>query len=269
MKETLHFPEELRGQVWFHRNRGRLHPRHRHDELEFNLIVRGTGKYLVKDRAYDVQRNDVLWLFPDQEHILVDMSPDFSMWIAIWRPSLVKAICTGKDARILRQGDPTGRFCRRLTNPQAARLNSLCDDLFAARMETDLYNAGIAYALLAAWATYNAGDELPASAIVHPAVEQAARALRAGDATLSLTQLSKRAGLSPARLSRLFKQQLGIALVEYRNRQRLDRFLALRAADAGGNLMRLALDAGFGSYPQFHRVFTAMMACSPARFFKK
>jgi AraC-like DNA-binding protein len=29
-----------------------------------------------------------------------------------------------------------------------------------------------------------------------------------------------------------------------------------------------ALDAGFGSYPQFHRVFRAETGCAPAEYFR-
>jgi AraC-like DNA-binding protein len=34
-------------------------------------------------------------------------------------------------------------------------------------------------------------------------------------------------------------------------------------------LMRLALDAGFGSYTQFHRVFHRVLGCSPAQYAKR
>ncbi|MBA3709824.1 MAG: helix-turn-helix domain-containing protein, partial [Planctomycetes bacterium] len=72
-------------------------------------------------------------------------------------------------------------------------------------------------------------------------------------------------GLSASRLSRLFKQQIGLALVDYRNRLRIERFLAApRMPEA--SLLDAALAAGFGSYPQFHRVFKRMMGCAPAAY---
>jgi len=57
-----------------------------------------------------------------------------------------------------------------------------------------------------------------------------------------------------------------MSMTEFRNRCRLRRFFALYEPEA--SLMTTALDAGFGSYPQFHRVFTALVGRSPAAFRK-
>jgi AraC-like DNA-binding protein len=68
--------------------------------------------------------------------------------------------------------------------------------------------------------------------------------------------------ISHSRLFRTFKTQMGMSLVEYRNRLRLDRFAGL--LDRGRtNLLQAALEAGFGSYAQFHRVFRAQVHASP------
>jgi AraC-like DNA-binding protein len=70
-------------------------------------------------------------------------------------------------------------------------------------------------------------------------------------------------GLS--RLGRVFKILVGVSLVEYRNRLRLDRFEEL--LDGGcTNLRTAALDAGFGSYAQFYRVFRARLHASPREY---
>jgi AraC-like DNA-binding protein len=105
---------------------------------------------------------------------------------------------------------------------------------------------------------------------VHPAVERTARLLLSDENSYNLSQLARRAGLSPSRLSRLFKQQTGLSIVEFRNRQRMQRFLEHyeRERDSGRQitLLNAALDAGFGSYPQFHRVFRQVTGCSPAEY---
>ncbi len=68
--------------------------------------------------------------------------------------------------------------------------------------------------------------------------------------------------VSHSRLFRTFKTRMGMSLVDYRNRLRLDRFAGLM--DRGGtNLLEAALEAGFGSYAQFHRVFRAQVHASP------
>jgi AraC-like DNA-binding protein len=68
--------------------------------------------------------------------------------------------------------------------------------------------------------------------------------------------------ISLSRLARVFKVLMGMSLVEYRNRLRLDRFETL--LDRGhDSLHDAALAAGFGSYAQFHRVFRAQLRVTP------
>jgi AraC-like DNA-binding protein len=64
----------------------------------------------------------------------------------------------------------------------------------------------------------------------------------------------------------LFKQQTGVALVDFRNRQRIERFLELYGTGQRRKMSDAALDAGFGSYPQFHRIFKRVIGCSPGNY---
>jgi methylphosphotriester-DNA--protein-cysteine methyltransferase len=55
---------------------------------------------------------------------------------------------------------------------------------------------------------------------------------------------------------------MGMSLVEYRHRRLMARFFeALERGQA--NLLAAALDAGFGNYTQFHRVYRRMFGKSP------
>ncbi len=85
------------------------------------------------------------------------------------------------------------------------------------------------------------------------------------DLTLDGNRLAKKLGVSAGKLARDFKTEMGVSLVEYRNRLRLERFLAL-VDRGGGNLLEAALDAGFGSYAQFHRVFRTMLGTTPREY---
>ena len=58
---------------------------------------------------------------------------------------------------------------------------------------------------------------------------------------------------------------MGVSLVEYRNRLRVERFFA--SVDRGGsNLQEAAQEAGFGSYAQFHRVFRKLLGTTPREY---
>src|SRR5690606_9164183 len=101
----------------------------------------------------------------------------------------------------------------------------------------------------------------------HPVVTGTLRLL-AKDPSLGGKELASHLSLSLSRLARVFKQEMGMSLVEYRNRLRLERFDLL--VDAGGdNLMEAAREAGFGSYSQFHRVFRALRGKTASQHLKR
>ena len=252
------------GRVWRHEPRGRLHYWHRHDEPEFNLVVRGTARYLLSDRRYDLGPGCLVWLFPEQEHLMVDLSPDLVMWIGIHRPRpLDRAIGDGPN-RGLTARDPAGHFSRLLAPADAAFLGHLCSDIAAAG-DPGLANSGLTYLFLTAWARFLRATDLPAGPRLHGAVERAA-ALLDRDPGADLGAVAIDAGLSPWRLSRLFHRQVGQTLVAFRSRRRVQRFLTLKKEQPERTMLALALDAGFGSYAQFHRAFRAAMGVAPADY---
>ena len=257
------------GRLWTHRYAPQMRQAHRHAEVEINLVLAGRAAYLLGDRRYDLTRHTLVWLFPGQNHILLDESADYQMWIGVFTPRLLARVCTTRDTRMLCEEDPPGFFCRRLPEKHCSRLETLFAEVNEAEGEPARFNAGLGYALLSAWNAYGAAQESAAGPDVHPAVEQAARLLRDDPDPLPVEQIAARVGLSASRLSRLFHQQTGISLVDFRNRQRIGRFLRLYGQGRRVSLLEAALDAGFGSYPQFYRVFQQHMGCSPADYRRK
>ena len=76
--------------------------------------------------------------------------------------------------------------------------------------------------------------------------------------------LAHELGVSPGHLARAFKREMGISLVDYRNRKRIDRFWDSMQRDGrGGSLKQAAYEAGFGSYAQFNRVHKKFAGKSP------
>lgn len=265
MRQHLHLPAELDGNVWRYSNVAAVNRRHTHAELELNLVTRGFGTYLLGNRSYEIRRGDLLWLFPAQDHVLIDQSTDFQMWIAVFRRKAIRRTATDASARPLLQSNFNQESCRRLTQRDLQRLESLFTELAAPATPPGFLNAGLGYALLSAWKSFRDAADVPMRD-VHPAVERAARLIRDGSTTSSLDQLSHVAGLSPARLSRLFKQQTGFAMVDFRNRKRIERFLEIYGTGQRHTMLDAALQAGFGSYPQFHRVFKQVVGTSPANY---
>lgn len=88
------------------------------------------------------------------------------------------------------------------------------------------------------------------------------------DPSVSRGALAEGLGVSPSKLGKAFRAQMGIAFVDYRNQLRLQRFLKL-VYPGGGNVSAAARSAGFGSYAQFHRVFRALVGQSPKEYLKQ
>jgi AraC-like DNA-binding protein len=188
------------------------------------------------------------------------------MWVVVFRPDLVARRAGQGDRRILRSGDPGDVLCRQVDSRHVDLLNHVYEGAQGGDTDLDFVNAALDYALVASWQAYQFSSESIPRTDVHSAVAKAARLVTHTDRSLGLNALAREAGLSPARLSRLFKQQAGISLTAFRQRKCLERFLRLYRTGARYTLMEAALLAGFGSYPQFHRVFCRIMKTNPAAY---
>jgi AraC-like DNA-binding protein len=255
----------LDGRVMRHRV-GDVRPRaHRHAELEVNLVVRGTASYLLGDRRYALTPATLTWLFPGQDHVLVDESSDHELWWAVFRPTLVAQVATTREARPLLEEDPVGQFSRRLDSGRVRRLSTLFHEVQDAEtMDDVLVNTGLAYLLSFAWRAFLDSDDVVEGVDLHPAVETVARMLRADPDAGDLAALARAARLSSSHLSRIFKEQIGVSISQFRNQQRLQRFLRLYGRGRRTTALTAALEAGFGSYAQFYRVFREQTGRSPS-----
>ncbi|MEO6848961.1 MAG: AraC family ligand binding domain-containing protein, partial [Chthoniobacterales bacterium] len=66
---------------------------HHHVELELNVVVSGAITYVVGGRRFTFTRRTLLWMFPEQEHQLVDRSPDAQYYVAVFKPEMIKRSC--------------------------------------------------------------------------------------------------------------------------------------------------------------------------------
>ncbi len=85
------------------------------------------------------------------------------------------------------------------------------------------------------------------------------------DPSLSCESLAKALQMSSGPLARTVKHYAQVSIVDHRNEIRLARFLG-RVDTKAGNLLEAALEAGFGSYAQFHRVFRARFGQAPREY---
>jgi AraC-like DNA-binding protein len=243
---------------------GNLPQLHSHRELELNVVSGGTGTYYIKGEQYSIGPGSVLWLFSGQPHLLADFSSDLHMWVAVFRTPLVRRMSQPEWARELRKQDPGTVYVRGLNRTAFEEIENLCRRLAATAADDHAYfNACLGCLLRQAWEVTRSGSPLAVSGKVHPAVERVVRRLKAGSLNEPFDHLAREAGLSYSRLGYLFREQMGETLGDYRNRLRVQRFQYLAGSRPERTLLDSALEAGFGSYAQAHRVIRECTGSAP------
>ncbi len=256
MPEALYQPFPLpgaaRAHVWHHVPETRR-PRHFHSEPELNLITAGSATFGMGDTRLSVAAGDLLWWSPGQDHVLLDASPDFDLYVIGLTPEL--------SARVLGNGATPaygGSTRTELGREALARLRSWCgapigsDPGAVERHVGDLWR--------------HAHDLRTTASDKHTLTSRALVSLIERP-ELGRNDVAVAGRAHPTDVSRHFHKDVGLRLTEYRTRVRLLRFIH-NVDTFGQGLLAAALDAGFGSYSQCHRAFQETLGCSPRQFFR-
>jgi AraC-like DNA-binding protein len=266
---------------------------HHHVELELNLVVRGAISYVVGGRRFTFERRTLLWLFPSQEHQLIDRTPDAQVYVAVFKPTLLARTCRSEPyAELRRKTTDTEGVLHTLVSPETFDLvRKTMDALMVGAPDPDLLNreagfglsgdfrfehrdaeglnAGLHHLLLLCWRQQRPGQIETGAVKLHPAVRKALDLLSTSGETDKMPELARRCGASAEHLSRLFALQVGVPMVQYRNSVRLGRFLERHRSESEKTMAEKVFAAGFGSYAQFHRVFTRAYGRGPRECLKE
>ena len=234
-----------RAQVWRHQPSYRR-PRHFHDEPELNVVVAGTGVLGVGDRVVKVSVGEMILFQPGQDHVLLESSAEFDLFVLALTPELAERAVGLRSLASSRSVPLPAEEIRAKTQEFVAL--------------ADVSDRGVVETRLAEF--FKQAVER-----AHGTHVLSRRALEFARTTpsLSTSALARRFATAPSRVSQHFHDDLGMTLVEYRARLKLIKFI--EHADRGHRLNRAALDAGFGSYAQCHRVFRRALGCSPRAYF--
>jgi AraC-like DNA-binding protein len=240
-----------RGQVWRYQPEYRR-PRHFHNEPELNFVVAGAATFGTGSGTLTAGPGDLLCWPPGLDHELLSASADLDLFVVALTPELCER-ALGSGGAVALAGPPlvslpreAGAELRALLSAPAHSPEASLGDEHVARLWNRAHQARL---------TVSSGNGL------------GRRVLRS---VLQQPELDRRErahimAAYPSELSRQFHQEVGIKLSTYRTRLRLLRFIDL--VDSRQSLLRAALGAGFGSYSQCHRAFSAAFACTPRVFF--
>lgn len=268
------------------RNPPVLRPHH-HLELELNLVVAGEVTYVVAGKRYSFPQRSLLWFFPSQEHQLVDRSSDAAYYVAVFKPEMLKRACRGPIYAPLRKKKPTtqGVLHTELEPEAFDKLRAAMQQITQEGLDPDLLNreagfglskgfrfrhndpdwlnAGLHHLLLRAWRCQHGRETRNREVHLHPAVRRALELMETEPAPGTCAELANVCGVSSTYLSRTFHREVGVPLSHYRNSIRLGRFWELYHRSPDRTILELALQAGFGSYTQFYRVYRKAYGVGP------
>lgn len=237
-----------------------------HAELVVLHGLTGQAEYLIDGRVHALRPGSLLWALAGQTHMLLSEVAGFDM-----RVVLITGGVLSDDLRARPPFPPLSMAEQGAALPPRVLPAAATDELEAiavaqaAASDDELARIGLRWWLARAWAHWTAAADSPTRSL-HPAVTRAAEMVR-GAPDRSVGDIARAAGLSKGRLMRLFRQQTGQGIVDYRNAVRIERVEAALRDRPHLTLTTAALDAGFGSYSQFFRAFEAQRGLSPARYF--
>jgi len=198
------------------------------------------------ERQVTLRQGEATVFAPGQDHVLLDHSQDFELFVAALTPDLAERALGSRavlPATTLHLA--AHEFGRSVEQLQALERSG--------DAETVEHRLGELFAR-----TIAAGPR------GHVLSRRAVQTMLAEPA-ISEAELAARLHTVASGLSRQFRRDLGLTLVEHRARLRLIAFIA--AVEDGASMTRAALAAGFGSYAQCHRVFRRLLEQSPRDYF--
>ena len=240
---------------------------HSHPVVEINLVLRGTGSVMLEDRKYPLLPGHLIWLWPGQRHMPVGWSSDMLMWIVEWHHDFLGVLRKARKNDEFQPAQSNTYWCRNFGTQTLQHIQGILAAV-SVMQRPDTFNKGLHFALLAIWDEFVKAKPVETMEFLHPKLERVLAQLNDPSEEYSLEQLARDVKMSPYYLSTLFREQLGLTIPEYRNRQRLNRFFTLYRTKPEIRLLELALEAGFGSYAQFYRVFTKAVGHTPQEWEK-
>ena len=247
--QTFPIPSAARGHIWRHIPATRR-PRHFHAEPELNLVAGGTARFGMGTIELTVGSGDLLWWAPGQDHVLLDASPDFDLFVIGVTPDF--------SLRVLSHDVPVGPARAHLSRETLSAFGEICASIVNVR---DV--AAVEKRVGDVW--QKAHQLRPANGFMHTLTRRALRSLVV-DPELRRDAVARCIHAYPTEVSRHFHADMGLTLATYRTRLRLLRFIDI--VDGGtDNLLAAAFQAGFGSYSQCHRSFQRTLGCTPRDFF--
>jgi AraC-like DNA-binding protein len=247
-------PATANGAIWRY---SAQHPKlyHFHGQVEFLLVKRGSVRERVGNQVHEAHAGQLMWHLPGRPHLNVGASSDLDLRVVHLEPDLIPNLA---ELSNLVAGRPVVELQQRDFHVLLDHCDCTSDADGGLADRTPQLTAAACTALDA---TRTDHEFSRATSLVELACN-----VMLADPAADRPALCRALDVSGAYLSRRFHSELGTTLQEQRMRIRLALFVT-RVMRDGRSFIEAALDAGFGSYSQLHRVFVRLAGVSPRTYF--
>lgn len=253
-------------------------PDHIHDWYEIVYIYNGRGTFFIDQTIYDAVPGDVFMIPGNTIHRSFPDPDDPKTSTALFfNASFVHSSPLGDSFSYLRCFEQAKRRKAYKLSPDTSdkqQIVQLIDRIHAENKDEQLgYRQAILlhvqHLLLLLGRSISATNGDQAESTAHPSwmtniltyIDEHL------DSPLGLSQLAKRASVTPAHFSRVFKKLTSLNVTEYVTTKRIIRATEL-LLESDVNIADIAERCGFESLPHFHRMFKKMTGMTPAHYKK-
>jgi AraC-like DNA-binding protein len=246
----------------------------RHNEIELNLLERGSVTYLLGGAKVTVEagRMSVFWAAIPHQIIHVGDETNYYVatvplaWFLQWNlPARLaepilhgRVACETRSNESRRDVETFGRWQRDLARPTQAKRRAVLLEIEARLLR-------MAMALPTERTSSRPNTPSMESPALSKAEEIACFLARNYQRPLTAAEVGKAVRLHPNYAMNLFKKVFTITLTEYLIQHRLSHAQRLLAT-TGGKILSIAMESGFGSVSRFNDVFRKSFGCSPRAY---
>lgn len=246
----------------------------RHNEIEMNLLERGSVTYLLGGGKVTVEAGRMSLFWAAIPHQIINVGDETSYYVATvplawflqWNlpARLAEPILHGRvvaEPRCRespRDVETFRRWQHDLARPTQAKRRVVLLEIEARLLR-------MAMALPAERAPTRSNTPSMESPALSKAEEIACFLARNYQRPLCAAEVGKAVRLHPNYAMNLFKKVFTITLTEYLTQHRLSHAQRLLAT-TGGKILSIAMDSGFGSVSRFNDVFRKSFGCSPRAY---
>lgn len=246
---------------------------HHHDFYEILYIKKGTFKFTVDEKKYEIHPGDMVLITPTTLHVLDNLVNDDCQRIIInFSDNYLTKLSTNNTnlKAIFAKVDLDKNYCISFRNESQKRvetyINNLIEYQFGEKYGEDLiFKINFIQLILFINSTYDNTNDFEISSenlVVSKAIEYINNNL---SKSFVIEDIAKFVEVSPSTLSHTFKDQTGISIYRYITKKRM--VLAKKLIKENINFNNIYTMCGYNDYTSFFRAFKKEYNATPKDFY--